>query len=104
MSATCVYKTTLTIVNRTGEILKGQGGLRWRLPPDSGQGTWAVTVEPILLKTVLRVPVNEGIAATAATATIPTMSAYSTRSWPSVSCHKSLKNVFIVYISFPNSP
>ena len=55
--------------------------------PHTGLGTATVTFEPILLNTVLRVVVSEGMAATAATATIPTINAYSTRSWPSVSCH-----------------
>jgi hypothetical protein len=40
----------------------------------------AATVEAILLKTVLRLPVNAGTAATAATATIPAIRAYSTKS------------------------
>ena len=45
-------------------------------------------MEAILEKTLFTVPLNWGIAATAATATIPAARAYSTRSWPCVSFQK----------------
>jgi len=40
------------------------------------------TIDPILENTLLTVAANAGIAATAATATIPAARAYSTRSCP----------------------
>ena len=39
-------------------------------------------IDPIFVNTVLTVLLNVGMAATAATATRPAASAYSTRSWP----------------------
>ena len=50
---------------------------------------------PIFEKTVLTVPLRVGIAATAATATMPAASAYSTRSCPCVSRQNCTQNVFI---------
>ena len=54
--------------------------------PSSGPYvTWALMMEPIFVNTVLTVLLSAGIQPTAATATSPAASAYSTRSWPRVS-------------------
>src|ERR1039457_4808414 len=60
-----------------------------------------VRVEVTLLKMVLISVAIFGTTATAATATKPTISAYSTKSCPCVSCHKFLQNVFIEITPFP---
>lgn len=52
-------------------------------------------IEPILANTVLTVALSGGIAATAATATRPAASAYSTRSCPRVSLRNCLRNFLI---------
>ena len=52
--------------------------------------TLELMIEPIFAKTLLTVVLRVGIAATAATATIPAANAYSTRSCP----RRSLQNLF----------
>ena len=60
-------------------------------------------IEPILVKTLLTTVLSAGMQATAATATIPAASAYSTRSCPCVSRQKFLQMFFTIVGSFPNS-
>jgi hypothetical protein len=68
-------------------------------PPDYGATavTEVVTLPNKPVIAVLNVPIE----ATAATATNPTIRAYSTKSCPCVSCHKYLQNSFIDIGSFP---
>src|ERR1019366_7818869 len=56
-------------------------------------------IEPILVKTLLTTVLSAGIQATAATATIPAASAYSTRSCPCVSRQKFLQ-MFFTFVMF----
>src|ERR1035441_6460429 len=58
-------------------------------------------IEPILVKTLLTTVLSAGIQATAATATIPAASAYSTRSCPCVSRQKFLQMFFTIVVPFP---
>jgi hypothetical protein len=60
-----------------------------------------LTIDPILPKTLLTTELSEGMAATA---TRPAASAYSTRSWPCVSCQKFVQNaLMLVPFVFENS-
>src|SRR5436305_489532 len=54
----------------------------------------------ILLNTLLTDPLRPGRQATAATATIPAASAYSTKSWPWVSVHRRCSSFFISFALF----
>src|ERR1035441_2002367 len=68
--------------------------------PSACQFTALATTEPILVNTLLTTVVREGMAATAATATMPAARAYSTRSCPLVSFQNLRMQSFIVNSRF----
>src|SRR5450759_1787067 len=100
--ATWVYSPLLTRVNRPAHdcltarrCVKGQGQWPVAAAPPTGYPAALVRTVVTLLKMVLICVAIAGTTATAATATKPTISAYSTKSCPCVSFHKFLQNVFI---------
>src|SRR5450759_2914823 len=100
--ATWVYSPLLTRVNRPAHdgwtarrCVKGQGQWPVAAAPPTGYPAALVRTVVTLLKMVLICVAIAGTTATAATATKPTISAYSTRSCPCVSFQRFLQNVFI---------